>query len=146
MSTAENYTMKIKLFLTIFLITLTSECRNPRTRRVQQQPTTKIEQLPKPAPVPQKRYITVTPYSARLEGVECNLCAQAATKILSSFDGLDAVQIALVDEDAEYATVNFMWNKKPDTFDVLAINQALDKEGFEMTEVAAQKTVVTVVK
>ena len=147
MSTADIYTMKIKLLITILLISTLAGCRSPRHNRTHKQPPKKVQVQQKPAPQqPQKRYVTITPYQTRLEGVECNLCAQAATKILSAFDGLDTVQIALVDEDAEYAAVNFMWNKKAQEFDLTAINQALSKEGFEMTEIAAQKSVVTVVK
>jgi len=143
--------MKITLFITILLLVCSVECRISRTRRVapQSKPANKkvVAKAPqKSVPQPQKKYITITPYQARLEGVECNLCAQAATKILSHVVGIDTVQVALVNEDVEYATVNFVWHHKPDAFDVVAVNQALDKEGFEMTGVAAQKTVVTEIK
>lgn len=136
--------MKILFLLPILLITNFIECRGPRRSRAIQQPAKKGQQsITQPPP---KKYVTITPYQARLEGVECKLCAAAATQVLSSLDGVDDVQIALINEEAEYAEVAFLWHKPIDAFDLTAINKALDKEGFEMASITTQKSIVTEVK
>lgn len=134
--------MKILLLFPILLTITFVECRGPRRSRAVQQPAKKTQQSVVQQP-PQKKYVTITSYHARLEGVECKLCAAAATQVLSALDGVDAVQIALINEEAEYAEVSFLWHKSIDTFDLTAINKALDKEGFEMASITTQKSIVT---
>lgn len=143
MSTADKNSMKIKLLIIILLSNLTIEPRNPRSRRTHNT-VSKTVASHSAIDKPQKKYITITPFTARLEGVECGLCAQAAKKTLANFSEITEVQIALVNEDSEFATVQFVLNAQPDLIDVASINQALDKEGFEMTDVQAQKSIVTI--
>lgn len=142
MSTADRYTMKIKFLLILLLSNTICVCRGPRHNRQKKVQSKTAVQQQSPATVPQQRYVSIIPHKARLEGVECSLCAQAATKVLAAIDGINDVQISFVNEEAEFAEVAFMWQKNIEAFDLAVINKALDKEGFEMTMITMQKSIV----
>jgi copper chaperone CopZ len=75
-------------------------------------------------------------YTLKVEGVECELCSQSVTELLSSLPGLSHVRYELNNGEYEQGQVKFLAQRNA-VIDEPTIAQQLHTLGFELTSLVS---------
>ena len=79
--------------------------------------------------IDQKEHIA---FHIRIEGVECQFCAQSAQEQLATLEGVKQARYVLVDDDFEKGYCLLVWTKPQQALTKGLMNSVLFPEGFQV--------------
>ena len=74
-------------------------------------------------------------FQAKIDGVECVLCAQDMIDFFKDLDGVQMVDFVASGTDYEAGHLRFFYDISKENFDLIALDNKILEEGFELTSI-----------
>ena len=78
---------------------------------------------------------TLRQFQAKIDGVECALCAQDMIDLFKDLDGVQLVDFVTRGTDYEAGYLRFCYDVSKENFDLIALDNKILEEGFELTSI-----------
>ncbi len=74
-------------------------------------------------------------FQAKIDGVECALCAQDMIDLFKELEGVQMVDFVPIGNDYEAGYLRFFYDVSKENLDLAALDQKVLEEGFELTSI-----------
>ncbi len=78
---------------------------------------------------------TLRQFQAKINGVECALCAQDMIDFFKGLNGVEMVDFVVHGTDYEAGHLRFCYDVSKENFDLVALDNKILEEGFELTSI-----------